>query len=529
MLKALLKKQFLEFNQFYFMDRKTGKMRSKKSAVGYIVLYAVLLIFLGVTFYFVSSTFAEVLVPSGLTWLYFALMGLLAVFMGVFGGVFNTYAGLYHAKDNELLLSMPIPPSKILGVRMVGVYAMGLMYEAIVFIPTVVGYFVYATPSVLGVVNSILLLFILGVFVLVLVCLLGWVVAVIASKLKNKSFITVILSLALFAVYYYVCMNYYEAVQRILMNIDQVSQTVKGAAYPLYLMGMAADGSPLHMLLFTAIVVALLVLTWYILSKSFIKIATRKDSSAKKVYKEKPAKVKSADRALFKKEWKRFSSSPTYMLNCALGTVLMPVAAVAMLVMSGDVRQTLMVMIPNDVIYVCLPALVCFLASMNDITAPSVSLEGRNIWVLQSMPADSAKVLEAKQKLHWALTMPPAILCTVILCIVVGADFTVGVFSCVIVILYTMLLADLGLIINLKKPNLSWTNETAPVKQSVGVMICLFGGWILALIIGAAGYFTRDILQADNFLIICIVVLAIAVRLLDRWLRTKGSAIFDEL
>ena len=39
MLKALLKKQLLEMNTFYFQDRKTGKRRSKGKTVGMVILY----------------------------------------------------------------------------------------------------------------------------------------------------------------------------------------------------------------------------------------------------------------------------------------------------------------------------------------------------------------------------------------------------------------------------------------------------------------------------------------------------------
>ena len=40
MFKALLKKQLLEVNQFYFKDRKTGKNRSVKGTVGYVLLFS---------------------------------------------------------------------------------------------------------------------------------------------------------------------------------------------------------------------------------------------------------------------------------------------------------------------------------------------------------------------------------------------------------------------------------------------------------------------------------------------------------
>ena len=43
MFKALLKKQLLEVNQFYFKDRKTGKNRSVKGTVGYVLLFSLLL------------------------------------------------------------------------------------------------------------------------------------------------------------------------------------------------------------------------------------------------------------------------------------------------------------------------------------------------------------------------------------------------------------------------------------------------------------------------------------------------------
>lgn len=63
-------------------------------------------------------------------WLYFALMGLLAILLGSFGSVFNTYSGLYLAKDNDLLLSMPIPVNAIMGARLLSVYLLGLCTRA---------------------------------------------------------------------------------------------------------------------------------------------------------------------------------------------------------------------------------------------------------------------------------------------------------------------------------------------------------------------------------------------------------------
>ena len=136
MLKALLKKLFLELNAYYFQNRKTGKNRSKGGVVLMILLFVFLYAVMGSLFFSMAAVMADPLIAAGLDWVYFAIMGMMGLALGVFGSVFNTYSGLYRAKDNELLLSMPIPPRRILLIRMLGVYAMGLLFEAIVMIPT---------------------------------------------------------------------------------------------------------------------------------------------------------------------------------------------------------------------------------------------------------------------------------------------------------------------------------------------------------------------------------------------------------
>ena len=124
-----------------------NKSRSKTSTVMHFVLF-ILLVFglLGGGFTFLSTKLCTSLVAVGLDWLYFALMGLIAVLLGAFGSVFNTYAGLYLPKDNDLLLSMPIPVSALVAVRLSSVYLMGLLYSVVVIFPALIVY--WATVGV---------------------------------------------------------------------------------------------------------------------------------------------------------------------------------------------------------------------------------------------------------------------------------------------------------------------------------------------------------------------------------------------
>ncbi len=535
MLKALLKKQFLELNAFYFQNRKTGKNRTKAGTVGFIILYIVLFLFLAVTFFTVAMNLASALIPLDLGWVYFSLMGLIALVFGIFGSVFNTYAGLYHAKDNELLLAMPIPPRRILLVRMIGVYAMSMLYSCVIMVPTIVAWQINAF-SVWTLIAQILLMILQGFVVLALTCLLGWIVALISARLKNKSIITVLLSLAFIAVYYLVYFRITVYFRNILEHADELSRGMR-ALYPVYAFGRAAEGDALSLLIFAAIALAVLGLCVWAMARSFIRIVTmnRGESAKKTDYRARRAqKASGVPAALLRREFKHFVSSPTYMLNCALGLVLMVAAAVAALVKLDAVRGAVELIGENvPVVADALPvigcALVILLAAMNPVTAPSVSLEGKTLWLVQSLPIRTSDVLTAKLRLHLYLCVGPTVLCAAVIAFVLGVGWSVGIYMVVTALLATMLFAALGLILNLKRPNLSWTNETVPIKQSMPVFVVLFGGWVFAGIVAGAYFLVKDFCRAEIYLLGCIVVFALLYRLMNRWLMRRGAAIFASL
>ncbi|MEI3218791.1 MAG: hypothetical protein V8S08_03120 [Lachnoclostridium sp.] len=88
----------------------------------------------------------------------------------------------------------------------------------------------------------------------------------------------------------------------------------------------------------------------------------------------------------------------------------MVIAAVVLLVKADFVRDVVNGVFMGNKDFVSLMAVVaiCTLSFMNDITAPSVSLEGKNLWLEQSFPVSGLQVLMAKVKMHLLLTIVPA-------------------------------------------------------------------------------------------------------------------------
>ncbi len=530
MFRVLLKKQLLESGARMMQNKRLNK-RSPKSR---ILLYVILFVFVAAMFFPMVNQFSGPLLDAGAGWLYFALLGLLSMLLGVFGSVFSTFSILYQAKDNELLLSLPIPPRLILTVRLVVVGLWGLLFEALIFVPALISYWRAAAQRDMlqpgAVPLSLLLMLLIAVFILSLSCILGWVVAKISGHIRNKSFVTVLLSLVLFGGYYYLYSQAYRFLMKIVDNVATISASLRGAAAPLYWLGRAGEGSLPHLLLFALLIAAIFAVVYLVLARSFLKMATTNRGAARRVYREKPARQLSPARALLGKECRRFLGSATYMINCGLATLLLPLLGVFALLGSGFLRPHLAAMpVLSDFIAVIAVALICLLASMNDITAPSVSLEGKNLWLLQSLPVTAWAALKAKLKLHLLLTWPPTLVCAVCLIIALRPAPLAAVMIVALPLVFVLFSAIFGLTVNLRRPNLQWSTEIVPVKQSMGVAIALFGGWLLTLAVAGLYVLLHFFLPEALCFALCLAALATPVVLLLLWLKKKGARIFAEL
>ena len=524
MLKTLVKKQLMEIFRSYFYNAKTNKKRSTAGIIAYILLFAALMIGLGGMFTGLSASLCAPLTQAGMGWLYFALMSLLAIFLGAFGSVFNTYSGLYFAKDNDLLLSLPIPVRTLMASRLLTVYLMGLMYSAVVILPAVIVYWVTVSTAPMALLGGVLLTALISIFVLTLSCALGWVVAKVSRKLKHKSFITVIVSLAGLAIYYFFVFKAQTAIEQLVANAAVYGEKIKGAAHPLYVFGLTGTGDVTAMLLSAAVILALFALTWTLLSRSFLQITTASGASGKAVYREKAVKRRSADAALFKKELARFTASPNYMLNCGLGILLLPVAGVALLIKGGELLLLLQMAFGNrgGCVEVLLCTGVCTIAAMNDMATPSVSLEGKNLWLAQSLPVTPWQVLRAKLKVQLALTAIPALV--PLACMVLVLPLTPALpLIFVTALSYIAFSACLGLTLGVMRANLTWTNELAPVKQSLSVAIAMFGGWAYALLLAGLYLLLGWRIGAAVYLALVSAATIAAALALLKWLKTKGA------
>lgn len=174
------------------------------------------------------------------------------------------------------------------------------------------------------------------------------------------------------------------------------------------------------------------------------------------------------------------------MLNCGMPLLLQIGFGCYMLSKGSDLIDAAALVFGKytDIIPILLCATCCMLGGMVDITAPSVSLEGKTLWQAQCLPVTSWQVLRAKLGFHLALAAIPTLFCTVITMFLAPATGLQRLLMLAVSCLNTILFALLGLFFGLRMPNLSWTNEIVPIKQSAPVLLVIFSGIGLSMAFG---------------------------------------------
>ena len=529
MLGALFKKQFSELIAQFARKNQNKDTTPTKRLVVFFVIFGIIYLSLGFSFFTFSSILLQQLTPDTFS-LFYMVVGLITVAVGLLGSVFNAYSTIFDAKDTEMLLSMPIPPRYIVFARVSALTVMTVLFEGAVLIPSFIAYLTHAHPSVLGGLYAFLSFIPLTLLVISLTIGLAYLVAAISRKITNKKIAITILTIAVVALFYLVYFRAQNAVTA-LVQAGSIPAGVKYGLFFFYLLGRASEGSTLGFFLPLLFSVAVFALTYLLLSRSFVKFVTTQTTPAAKGKKGK-IEAKSPRLALYKREWKLFLSSPAYILNSAFGVIVLVVIGVFSFVKLGTLR-----LVP-DYIQTVFPhangcavgaILVMMAVAMNDITAPSISMEGNRLYILRSLPVSASEVFFAKIALHLSLVLPPALFASAAVMIALGADVLSILFFPLAVIAFTLFDACLGLCLNVRNPILDWTDENVAVRTGMSVLVTIFGMIVLSIALGALylpfAFFVSDWV----YLAVVTLLLGGADALMIYWLGTGGKKKFEQL
>ena len=527
MLSILLKARLSELATSLFGGNK------KKRTIPMLVLLGFILLYAGASVLFVFGAIFAVLLPplleAGALHVFFAIGGAAAFLLMLVGNVIFTKNQLYTANDNEFLLAMPIPPRTILFSRLILLILTSFLFEAIVALPMILMYLIFAKVRLLVLLSLLLVLLVLPFLAQSLAALLAYLVTRISTRIRKKSLLMTLLSLLFLGVYFLFTLGFGDFIENLSDDVTPLIRFVDGAL-PLAALGgaMAADGVPLLATVLLSVAISVLTFLW--LSKSFTRTVLENRGAPTIKYRERTVERKSPLYALTLRELRHLGSSSGYMMNAGLGLLFALVPPIFCLVDRSiiDAVTAEMPMLAG-----LLPAIAATITaaclSMVMFSSSTVSLEGRTLWLVRTLPVPTKTVLQSKILMHLIPTAPVATLAGILFAIAVKASVAEGVTLVLFLLAYTLATATLGLVANLLLPKLEWKNELVAIKQSGAVFLAMIGNTVCVAISGGVAVLLSIVLPSAIALLIgALLSIGIAAALLA-YVYTIGVRQFESL
>ncbi len=549
MFKALLKVRIRGlFSGLFGQFAKKTQKRGPLAAVGIALLIGFVAVLLLFCIVMMALSFGVMLLPSGRDWIYFGFFAILAVFLAIFGSFMHAKNMLFDSKDNDILIPMPIPPVYILLSRVASLLLSAFLYVLAVLVPAGIVYCFFLRVtffSVLGFLFGILSLTLLSTAIS---AFFGYLLALLSRFFRNKTLITVLLTVGFLAVYFVI---YGSLMQLDVENTEAIEQMLllleaSLANTPVAFLGYALIGDLLPLLLLVLLAAASFSLVLFLLSRGFLTVTRSENAMGRRrAYRLDADKKGSMRRSLFKKDFRLLFHNATYLINAALGPILLLFLAGFLIFAGGGLYEELLLLSSElsdpslelpffaalEFILVPIGVLLFFTAvgSMTVVTAPSISVEAKTLWQLQALPVRPIDAMLSKAYVQIAVTLPPLLLAVVAASIVFRVPFYIGILLFLAAALFSFFSSLFGLMINLLLPKFNAISMAHAVKQSGSALITIFAMMALSLVIGLLGFVFVALFGSVIYLLLVILMTATLSGLCLFYLATRGSRRFARL
>ncbi len=452
-----------------------GSRKRAATGVGAMVLIAFLGLYMSG---FYSWMLMDVLAPVHMEVLVFIFMGMGALVGGLLFTTFAVKGVVFGGRDNDLLLSMPVSSTMLMASRVSAIYLENLLFSLFVLGPAGA---VCAFMTQSGVGHSALfwVRLVVAVFALPLLdtalsVLFGALVAFLSARVSKGALgQNIVMALYLAAVFYF-SFNLNGMIEGLAANAAGVKESLSWAA-PMLWMADGIMGEWGKLLLFAACCILPFALVVFGLGRVYRQAVTAFAArSARSDYKLSAQSASGQKKALLDKEAKRFFGTPMYFWNSGLGLIMLVAMGVAALVMQEDLRMYLGLLGDMMPVMPMAALVMLFCLSMSAIAAPSISLEGKYLWILREAPVGEGELLWIKTGFQLLLSVPCTVIGGVLLTIALQLSALEGAALLLATLLFNLGHAAFGMLMGLTFPKLDAVNETVVLKQGMAVMLGMF-------------------------------------------------------
>ena len=495
--------------------RHTGDKKKKKriigSFIGYFFLYALLM------GYSIATCIGYGM--SGLIESAPVMCALVISMLAFFFTVFKTNGYLFQFREYDMLMALPFEARTVAACKFLYMYVQSLPWYLSISFAMMIGYGYFVRPAVIVYPVWILLSFFLPVIPMLAAAFLGFLIAKVSAGFRKTNIIQTILTMA-FVIF---CFSLRFIIEDLFKNnkVEETLETISevtGNAARVYLpAGWFSDAVTkldiVGMLLLVGVSALLFGIVFVVVGNSYRNInSALKSHAAAKNFRMKAQRKRSVVQAIAFKEFKRMTGTSVYMVNGGLGVVLASLLGIVTLVIGFDRIIAIVTQgapIDASMLQPAIPFIAYFCIGMMATTACSPSLEGKNYWIVQSLPIEKKTLYQGKMLFNMYLTVPFMLFS--VLCFCISAK--TPLFDTVLYLLLGVVLCAFstawGCVCGIRHMRLDWENDVEVSKQGSAVTIYLLPNMFVVMGLTVLAVFLG--LKMDHKLLTLIFILAAAL------------------
>lgn len=528
-LVKLFLKENISLKRLMGFDVKQSK--TKAVLIGLAIVYA-LVVFIG-AFGYMFFDLGRILNEMGQAEILISFLCIYTLGMSFFVTLLRASGYLFYYKDYELLAPLPLHPRTVLMAKMTVLMILLYLTSFIFTLPIMFSYFYWTGFSVLGVIYFLIGFIFIPLIPVVIISLLSLGIATLTAKLRHSKLISILLIFVIMIGILMISFSVNDVEQNPLTGQIDLFKGIAKVYLPFDWFRIAVNQQSIVHLLYLVLANGLIFGVYVYLIQGLVhktnqrgvRVNIKKTVGALKYQKH------SHITTIVLKEFKRFFGSTIYAVNAGFGPVILVVASVASLFFQNQLESILGEAIgaENLPIEIMILILVGFSLAMTYTPAISLSLEGKNFWMMKSLPIQPKKVMYGKIIFNLCLMVPIGLISIVLFGISLKISVVNQLVMMLLVVLFSLVISCFDAIVNLLTPKFNYVNDTEVVKQSAGALLAIFGGFAIMAINGVVYYFINDLsTEILAFLAMALINTIMLIPLL--WvLEKKTDSIFKKL
>lgn len=424
-------------------------------------------------------------------------------------GIINLVSTLYLSKDTDFYSMLPVKSSTVFAAKLSYVYLSEAAIIVALLLPVIITFGIVTKAWAAYYIISLSMLLVVPALPLVVAAIFAVPIMFLASKLKNRSIVSLIFYIVLFgggfALYIYFMYSSTNMTDDGVITeetLNTMASSINAVLYMLYpytALSMSALGLPayglsvgastaVNLLIFigsSAVLFVVLMLLGKFMYAQSAKANNQTNNKAKK------GEFKSASglRALMKREYISSLRTTQVAFQCYAVFLLPIIFAVMFSLMFGNFEET-MGLVSGSIdnrftLLLTFATLFTMLICVNNAAATTFSREGTAFASLKNLPVSAKYVLKAKV-LAWIIIALPVTAVAVAIVNIINFNFDFLFLSLFAFLPLCAEFVVFGALWDLASPKLKWTDPRQAIKHNfhstIGQIFGLISGFVLIVV-----------------------------------------------